>query len=469
MSKNTVRIIADGGSGTSYYLSGGASSLYSGSGTPWTAESTSPYQLSLTDTTGASWTPSTSPGQMQFIGGPPFQTGSRPLYTGYGNVVETFGVAIAADSKDNAQTLVRQLHQVLNTALYTLPPLLAVQGGTNTNYFEIYQADITVAPTYIYEPEGRWRCTVTWTRSATSGRQTTAQTVVSAITMNNRGTTAPTNSTSFSTGSGDLINQGSPLNIVCTGNNSAGNTYGGSAKTFLATILSNTYVVSGATLTSSTTTGANLGSRSTFDLSPLNTNRGVRLRICANANLPGTTSIQARCYFGTGSSGTNVYTSAWTSSQGSGGVTSFYDLGYIPNDVIRRVKGLTAPNLYTDFYVKGTGGSNSYTLTDTQFVLYYDWCNLVLDTWQGNEVIQVDSFPEQTNAALLPYAPKAWHQLSSTAPKSAGYIRGTAPRYFAGAKLFYAFNRTDGTYSGTDNWTFTATHAPQYLTLRASG
>lgn len=468
MTKNTVRIIADGGGGSSYYLSGGASSVYTGSGTPWGTESSSPYQLSLSDNTGPSWTPSTSPSQMQYIGGPPFQTGSRPLYNGYGNVVETFGLNLVADSKDNAQILVRQLHQVLNTALYTLPPLLAIQGGTSTNYFEIYSADITVLPTYIYEPEGRWRCTVTWTRSATSGRQTTAQTVVSAITMNNRGTSAPTNNTAYSTGSGDLINQGSPLNIVCTGNNSSGNTYGGGAKTFLATILSNTYVVSGATLTSSTTTGALLGSRSTFDLSTLNTNRGVRLRICANAILQSGTYIQARCYFGTGSSGTLIYTSPWVPNQGIG-VTSFHDLGYLPNDIMRRVKGLTAPNLFTSFYVKGTGGSNNYTLTDTQFVLYYDWCDLVLDTWQGNEVIQVDAFPEQTNAALLPYSPKAWHQLTSTAPKSAGYIRGTAPRYFAGSRLFYAFNRTDGTYSGSDNWTFTATHAPQYLTLRASG
>jgi hypothetical protein len=467
MTKNTVRIIPDGGSGSSVYLSGGGT-VYTGSGTPWGTESTSPYQFSLADTTGPSYTPSTSPGQMQYIGGPPFQTGSRPLYNGYGNVVESFGLNVTADSKDNAQALVKQLHAWLNTALYTLPPLLAIQGGTSTVYYEIYQASITVLPSYIIEPEGRWRCQVTWTRSATGGRQSTGQTVVSAVTMNNRGTTAPTNNTAYSTGSGDLTSEGSPLNIVCTGNNSSGLTYGGTSKTFLATILSNTYVVSGATLTSSSTGGALLGSRSTFDLSTLYTNRGVRLRICANAILASGTWIQARCYFGTGTSGTQIYQSPWVPNQGIA-VSSFHDLGYLPNDIVRRVKGLTAPNLYTDFYVKGNGGSKSYTLTDTQFILYYDWCNLELDTWQGNEVIQVDSFPEQTNAALLPYAPKAWHQLTSTAPKSPGRIRGTAPRYFTGSRLFYAFNRSDGTYSGTDNWTFTATHAPQYLTLRGNG
>lgn len=469
MTKNTVSLTTSSGV---TFLSG-AGTVYTGSGTPWDTESTSPYELSLNNVAGPSWVPHASPGQMQYVGGPPFAVGRQPLYNGYDNVVETMGLQIRASSKDNAVALLKRLRQQLNLALYTYPPLLTVVGGSNTAYFEVYRGDVQEDPSYIFEggsTAGVFRTTITITRSATGGRLSAGESLLNA-TLNNRGSGTPDNNDAYSTGAGDLIFEGSPLNIVATGNNSSGLTYGSGSLFYVASILANSYVSDAGTVSTSSTTGVLLGDRSTFDLSPLLTNRGVRLRLCIETTQMPSSAFQARCYLGTGTSGSVVYTSPWVSNLG-GAVNGFLDLGYLPNNIVRQAKGMTAPNLFTEIYVRNnSGGSQTYTMQGFQFITYYDWAALAVTatTFAGNSVLQVDAFPEQTSAVMLPYTPRGLVQNTSTSPKTSFPIRGTAPRYFSGSRFYFAAVRTDGTYSGSDNWTFVATHAPQYLTLRGGG
>jgi hypothetical protein len=141
--------------GANYHLAGGSAlqTPYSGSGTPWTAQTTSPYELSLNDATGNIWVPLAAPAQAIYGGGPPFRIGQSLVTKSWANVTETVGVQLRATTHNNAVFLLRQLRQILNTALYSVPCVLAVQpdGSTNIAYYEIYNADIQELPNYVYE------------------------------------------------------------------------------------------------------------------------------------------------------------------------------------------------------------------------------------------------------------------------------------------------------------------------------
>jgi hypothetical protein len=242
--KNTIWIISGG---TNYYLSGGANTqtVYAGSGTPWTSEATSPYELSLNDATPI-WIPTPAPANVLYSGGPPFAIGRQPAYRSFDTITEQVGIQMRATTKDNAIALLRQLRKALNPS--ALPAVLAVTGGTNTGYTEIYSADVTERPSYLSEPDGIFRAVITWTRAPFFGLLSAGEMLVNAVTMNNTGTGTPDNVESLGTGSGDLINEGSPLNISLTpGSGTIGQLYA-------ASVLSRTYTTSGAAAYSTSAT-----------------------------------------------------------------------------------------------------------------------------------------------------------------------------------------------------------------------
>ncbi len=119
-------------------------------------------------------------------------------------------------------------------------------------------------------------------------------------------------------------------------------------------------------------------------------------------------------------------------------------------------------------------------MTYVEYLFYYDFCyvNLGIDgnahTFTANDVVLVDTFPEQTSAVCLPYSkPQAFIlDTSTTTPVKMGLLTGTAPRYFSGASLYAAwFETATGGKVGRGHTTsatsaITATQAPLWLSLR---
>ncbi len=210
--KNTVWLLADS---TNYYLSGGAATqtIYAGSGTPWTAESTSPYEIAQNEVLG-SWTPTVAEARTLSSGGVPFSNiGAVPIYQSYDNVVETLGIQMRATTHNNAVALLRQLRQLLNRPPAFVPAVLAVTSGSNTDYSEILRATVQETTSYQTEAGFLIRAQVPWTRRAFFGLLSAGESLASSVAWTNAGTGATDNVIALSTGSGDLIYEGSPLNI----------------------------------------------------------------------------------------------------------------------------------------------------------------------------------------------------------------------------------------------------------------
>lgn len=474
MPKNTVFLSSIvSGSAVSYYLSGGASTqtVYAGSGTPWTAESTTPYELALNDVTGEIWVPANAPAVMQFSGGPPFRMGASPVYRAYDNMTVACGVQMRGTTFDNAVALLVQLKKILNTALFGQPCALAVTGGSNTSYYEIYSADVQETKDYLMEGGGSVyviRAVVTWTLSPVGGRLSSGETLINAVTIGNLGTGSPDNVESYGTGTGDLIYEGQPLNVDMLVGGA-----GGWSSFYMASVYSRTYSVTGAA-TASTSTSASFTAAS-FDVSAALTNVALKARILGRVG--GATNGASRVVVYYNTTFQAIYTSPWFLYPS--GVTTLVDYGYFPLTFVRRVRGVTAPTLSVRWEYKSTNGASaSNTLTSTEYLLYYDFAVINPgyttsgNAWTvpyggtGNSRPRVDSFPEQTNAVCIPYTPRGYFVNGTPLITISPEVRGTLPRYWSGASFWTAWQGSNGSYPTTETATLTVTHAPLYRTIR---
>jgi hypothetical protein len=247
-----TRLISNG---TSIYLANHANTPYSGFGSPWDTQDTSPFELSLNDVTGNIWTPAPAPDVSIYGGGPPLRNGRDLLVHSYDDVTESVGVQIRAapgngnTALDNAAALLRLLRRTLNTTIYGSPCILAFQanGNTKPTYYTISKATVSESPNYIVESTADLailRLTITWTRSI--GFADAPETIVNAQTIQNRSTSTPNNVLSTPITHGDLIYEGQPLNITIEPFNGAKiNTL------FIASVLSRTNVAVGVSRTTS--------------------------------------------------------------------------------------------------------------------------------------------------------------------------------------------------------------------------
>lgn len=464
MTKNTVWLISGG---VNYYLSGGASTqtVYAGSGTPWTAESTTPYELALNDLTGPSYTPQAAPGAMLFTGGIPFSAMSAPVLRSYDRVTETLGVQMVATTKDNAIALLKQLGQILNTALYSVPCVLAVTGGTNTTYFEIYGADIQETPSYIYEnPSGRvvFRAAITWIRSALGAKLSSGETLINAQTFGNTGTGSPSNVVAYSAATGDLINEGSPLNVSITPV-SGFTTYG---ILYAASIATRTYTAfSGSPTSVSAGSSLDMGTAITLDVTEKLTNAAIRYRIVGRF----TSANVALAYSVVVSTGSRTIYSSPNIAAPQAGSAALIDFGWFSLSQLQRFSGVTAPSVSIQFSVTNTGGvSYNATPLSADVFSYYTMMSATtgLSAASTTKPIQIASFAEQTNAVCLPLP--TWSMLVRNSTNINNFVikRGTPPRYYPSASLWLAWVNSSSVHVNTETATVTVTHSPLYRTLR---
>lgn len=471
---NQSRLISGG---VNYYIEGGGE--YTGSGTPWTAVGTSPYGIAMNDTAGTSYTPTAATRQEVYGGGPPFRNGQTLIYDSYGNVTESVTIQCRAISHDNAVFLLRQLRQLLNTALFSTPCVLAYQpnGATNAVYFEIYGADVQEDQRFVNSEAGAAaagnalvRAVVTWRRSPHGALITAGETVLNAITFTNTGTGANNNTQAFSAASGDLIYEGQPMNVTVKPTN-AGSL--GVVRTYLGSVLNRTYSTTGAAALS--TAGTSTATLAAWALTDKLTNAGIKPRIVLRFSTAPSSNSELQIQINTTVNHANVYSSPWVSPLDvAGNSVKIVDMGTFPVDLIRRSGVVTAPT--TDsitLLLRSTNGSTATaTLGYSEYIWYYDWCRI--DTPSGYSIngtiqLNVDQFPEATGIAATPWpAPAAVVSVSSTSIGAFGDVRGRLPRYFSGASLYLAWMNPLSTQVSTDVSTVSARVSPQWQSLRGN-
>jgi hypothetical protein len=472
MTKNTVYLVSGG---TNYYLSN-AGDAYNGSGTPWTAENTTPYELSLNSSTPI-WAPGPAPAAVIYGGGPPFRWGSNPLYRGYDNIVEQVGIQMRATSKDNAIKLLNQLRLILNTALYSVPCMLAVQGGTNTAFFEIYSADVPELPTYLSEGGANtvlFRAPITWIRSPFAG-VSGLTTLINNVALDNTGTGSPDNVESYGTLTGDLVQEGQPLNITIP---YVANEFDPRI-VYLASVYSRTYNAPSAAKTTTSTTGVNFSaspSSQTVYVGDATNRLGLRIRLLSRFTTftnPDKIRVCMKASTFGGPSLANefiLYQSPWI-TLGAGSSARFLDFGGFSPDALRlRVGASGIENVMFNAMIASTDGTSvTATWSYRETLLYYTFCRVkTLGLMTTNEYFAITGAQKLNGSAYLPREPAIAYLSDSNGNYNSGVheLRGTPPRAFTGASLYLAW--TDDTYvhDTADTANVTVQMAPLYRTLR---
>lgn len=459
---NTVYLISGG---VNYYLSGSTKTAYTGSGSPWTAENTTPYALSLNDGSPI-WVPQAAAGQMVFGGGPPLRNGRSLITRSYDNVTESVGLQIYANSANNAAAMLRQLRRILNTALYTVPCILAVQTGTNTAYYEIYGADVQESTSYLTlgnTTVNQLRVTITWIRSFAGGRLSTGETLLNGLTFTNTGTGANNNTQAYSTGGGDLINEGSPLNIKwkVSGSNNR--------QVWLASVIERLYSTSnaGAYSETSTTGVVKFATGVSFTNQPYaNTplKGHVMLRFSAFSSL---TQVRVIVYPSDASS-TPLYTSPWVTPLVAD--ATLLDMGEFDLSVFRANYDNSVRVAVYQRSTSGASATMTFTYMEVLACYTFGMVEAINVKFLNSNEMRVMSFIERTGAPCLPIAaPMVGVSTAGTVLESVHQLHGEAPRYYPGASLYVAWIDDSFIHSTSSTAVVTGTHGALYSTLRGGG
>ena len=455
-----------GADGVNYHLAGTGQS-YTGSGTPWTSQATSPYQLSMNDITGPAYTPMAPQPLDIYNGGPPFRVGADLSFRGYGNVTESFGLQMRASSHDNAVALLRLLRRALSTTLASRPPLLVVQpdGATSAVYYEVYSATVQELPAFINEEAGLGgakilRALITWTRSPFGGNLGGWQTLINGVTVGNTGTGTPDNLESLGTsGTGDLIHEGGPLNVVMVGTDLD------FTDLFIATCAGRDYLDRNDSLVTTSTTGesaAFISVGSGPDLSAFLTDRRLRLRVLGRVtNASSTLEVQVRI-------GNGVYVSPWVGSPGGDVLLDFG--GADPRVYDRTIHtGANAAKPSVSVLRRSTtGASTTGTLDYLEFVFYYTFGVLRTPFPTGGNPIAIETFAQRSGVATLPI-PTRGSGMPNGSVGALAFI-GSPPIYLSGKYLYVAWRGTPNQiHDPSATATLTVTHAPLFHTLRGGG
>jgi hypothetical protein len=463
---NTVAILSGG---SSYFFNDGtaAPTDYTGANSPWTNAVGSCYVLANNTTAGPIWVPQAPVAQMIYSGGPPFAIGRKPVLRAFDTVTEQIGIQLNATTKDNAIFLLRQLRQVLNTATYSLPAVLSVKGGTNTGYAEIFSADIQESALYLNETTGKWRAAIAWTRSPLFGVSSLA-TLVNGATMTNRGTSTNPNIQALGALTGDLVNEGQPLNIklVKPSGTSAPSHF------YFATVVSRVYtaIATGAFTTASTALpGTTIGTITPSITSAL-TNDAIKARFVGRVKTltnPSHAIVSVRVY----TSGAGfIWQSKWipllTDTTGQ-----YVDFGAMDLSFFQ-IPIATAITLSADILLRSADGTSvTLTLDYMEFLLYYDFCYADFTTsMSSGEALFLDQAQNRSGGGWLPMQrARAYYGTSVSVfdPTIPGIIVGDPPLARPNTSLYVAWRGTlDGAHVATETSTVTVTHAPLYYTVR---
>ena len=430
-----------------------------------TAAATTPFMLEM------DWTP-TMPAQiMTMIGGQPFGIGSQPLYRGYDNVKESFMLTVAASSANNAADLLQRIRRAASTSLLTFPPYLSFKpsGASNIIAFQVYRLDIQEIVYQRSPAEGisLLRAKIEIERHPFGGWAfgQNGETLVNAITLTNTCGSGSSHVTAFAAGSGDLIYEGSPLNIDNTGSSENMSTL------WIASIAQRE--IQGATnVAVSTSDTSSTGTATSTTYTPSITgsasqkpyyNLGPRFRIMARIT-SATSTLQLRAVV-TSTWGRLMYNGSWVTPGTA--TPTLIDLGSYDMTLpaIEAGNGLVTISIYA----RSTSGTATCTITAVEVLQYYTFAVLKYAT--GIVRIFVRSYVQATDGAITRPAvanitPVLFTNTGIGLPWTSA---GTPPSYFVGASLWVAWINTSNVQNTAATISnITALHAPQFKTLRGT-
>jgi len=448
------------GNGTTLYL-------YNSTGAPVvdgaaTGITTTPFML-YND----GWTTTAPVMELVYSGGPPFRSGSTPAYRSYQNVQEQFTVELYCSSHNTAVARMQQLAQVLNTALFTAPCVLAItpSGATNTMYTEVYQATVQPLAQFnnLVNPVSGWTTIgiqISITRSPFFGLLSSGETLINAQTMTNTGSGA-LNTKTLGTGAGDLIYEGGPLNLKITPLAAGTAIY----TLIAASVYSTTYQSAVVGMNSSSAQPQVSGNP---DFSAALTRPGIKARAIYRFSTSSSNAIFSVVFRGSG--GQIIYQTPYRALPAVA-TSTIFDSGPLILDAPRRNPLLSGTSLFVDLYISTTGGgAATATLDSGEFLLYYDWCQIDTGaTKTSSQTITASQFQERSNWCALPFAQTSAVLTSGNQLVQLNTIRGTLPRFWSGASLYLNWLDSTGKQANGDTATVTVTHAPLYKVFRGNG
>jgi len=449
------RIIANGV--TIYLVNSSAAPTAGGAAT---SAATTPWGLRT------EWTPQAAPPALLERGGPPLANGSEAAWLAYETIDETIPLYLLGSTADTLAARLQQLRQQF-AALYAAPAVLYVKpnGSSTAVYYEILSGSVQESgwPNTATTPaEGATRILVDLTiRRKPFAGLASLETLVNGASFGNTGTGSPDDTESLGTPKGDLVYEGSPLNVRVDKP-----TAQSPVSVYLATVYGRTYQSIASAQTTSGT--ANFTASTAIDLSALRTRAGLRLRVAGRlTTLTAPSNAQVRAAVQT-TAGATLWTGAWV-QLGSNTTAQYADLGGTTLDALRTPLTGTS-NVLVQVSIRSLSGSVTATLSYIEAILYYDWCRVDLPSaLSTSQRLWVISAQNLAGGGWLPLlTAQASVTDTSDVPARPAVVFGTAPRAVAGASLYAAWVDANGAHTNTDTTTVTVQHAPLYRTLGAT-
>lgn len=435
-----------------------------------TAASTTPFSLRT------GWNPTAPENKTIYSGGAPFSLGARPIYIGYNNVVERIPLHVTGSTHENAVARLQELKIAAQTALFSMPALLSYQPTASSSavYAEIYDAHVQELEDEGLDPiEGGvdFDFDLILTRAAlvSAGSLTTLQ---SGITVTNAGTGANNNTRTLGTVTGDLLYEGSPLNVkIVPAASSAGQFY------YLATVYQRIYNagISGTTTTSDSAGGAIAFNDSTAGtLDPARTRNGLRLRVMLRATTI-SAKAQVRVSLISASKSRTLWRGPWVAAGSTGATQIDATPSGVPLDLIRRGTLETGDVNIAVTVRSNDGTSVSLNAHSVEYLLYYTFCRIDatgnLSGGASLDFIQVEQahnlggqwVPHPVGVAFSGDDNGGTDILDDICD-----VRGTLPRAYSGASLYFSWLGSSYQFDATDTATVTTTHLPLFKSLRGS-
>lgn len=458
-------------SGTNYRFAYGATTAptaYTGSGTPWTVQSTTPFKLRMEGI----WAPKAAEPDRSYAPAPAGGGALAVNAVSYALIEETIPIAIQGTTPAARATALRALRRALAIGLNRRAVILAfevndVSSGMSPVYFEVLHADVqTDARTLTGEfqqtatADGRrslW-ATITLTRRPLGGilqGTDTPETVANAAALSN---VQGGNTVLITPSRGDLINDGQPLNLTITP--AAGVT---ALRYYLATIAGNEVDTTGWGSTALSSSFASLGvaTFSGSNLATLLTQYPVTARLFVRLSAI-SSSAGLRCLLSL-AGGSTYHTVDLSGNVGTVNGTLF-DCGDIPIPIAPGPGIAGNPDLRVDVRAAGSGNA---TVGYVEIILYYDYCVIPGASTSSTVSLELASYPVNDGRVMLPFEqPQAFTTTGGTQVRQPLQILGSAPRARNGASLWLYGTRDDtwpGTHNTSDSYTVNAYSAPLYL------
>lgn len=456
-----IRIIAGGV--TNYLINSTGTPTPAG---PATAAATTPFALLRDD-----WTMQATEPVTAFQGGPPMRNGSPLAYQAYGNTQQSIPFSVQGSTYDTTAAFLRNLHQLINQSISGLPAVLYYQpnGATNPLYFEIQSGAVQERPGPLNPSAGFTyvEADLMLTLMPFGGRLTSGEALISSQTYTVAGSTVtlPTNNFSLGSGAGDLIFEGSPLNIKITPTTASSNI----GELWAA----NTWAYANATANVALNPPGGAAVTALWTPSVALSHNDSKLRVIARvSNTAGSPNSR---YFiilrgSLGTSSPPIWSSSAFGVVPTTESTGLVDFGPIPVDIFRSISPLSG-SITVEFYA--TKDAGTCTLISAEFMIYTDFCKItnVNVTQSGGQYLWLNGFRAKTNQVCLPTFQSASNLTSADALYAPGTLRGQLPRYFSGASLWMNWVDSVGnnTTTATRAASVTATHAPLYFAMRGAG